>query len=359
MKIIHIVGNRPQFIKLALLNKALQNKNATGTILHTGQHFDKNMSDVFFDELNIPLPDYTLGINNLSHNEMIGRMLTGIDEILNKENPSCAVVYGDTNTTLAGALAAKKRNIPVAHIEAGVRTMDESMPEETNRYITDRISALNFCCTDNNVENLKKEGFFSGVIHSAVYNSGDLMLDAALCFKDIALMKAKFPGTIDLEQPFVLTTIHRAENTENITGLKNIISALNNIHQHTPVVFPMHPKTKTLIKKHAIPVSFMMLDALGYLDLLALTQKSAAVITDSGGLSRESFFFKKPTMVVMQNPFWPEIFVHGNCIQSGSDQEEIIVKYQSLLSTNKSFKTNVFGNGRAAENISNIISSAF
>src|SRR5882724_124082 len=295
MKIIHIVGNRPQFIKLALLNKALQTKNTSNIILHTGQHFDKNMSDIFFDELEIPLPDYTLDINSMLHNEMIGKMLTGIDEILAKENPVCAVVYGDTNTTLAGAIAAKKRNIPIAHIEAGVRTMDESMPEETNRYITDRISALNFCCTDNNVENLKKEGFFSGAINSIVHNCGDLMLDAVLCFKDIALTRAKLPGTINLEKPFVLTTIHRAENTENIVSLQNIIAALNNINQHTPVVFPTHPKTKALIKKNAIPVSLTMLDALGYLDSLALTQKSTAVITDSGGLCRESFFFKKPT----------------------------------------------------------------
>jgi len=359
MKIVHIVGNRPQFIKLALLHKALQKKNIDNVILHSGQHFDKNMSDIFFDQLHIPLPDYSLGINHLTHNEMIGKMLMGIDGILNIEKPSSVIVYGDTNTTLAGALSAKKRNIPVAHIEAGVRTTDETMPEESNRYITDRISTLNFCCTDTGVDNLKKEGYFSGAIHSGVYNSGDLMLDASMCFKNIALQQAKLPGEIDLQKPFVLTTIHRAENTENITSLQNIIVALNNIHQHTPVIFPMHPKTKALISQYRTPVVFTTLDALGYLDLLALTQNCKSVITDSGGLSREAFFFKKPTLVLMKYPFWPEIFIHGNCLQSKSITEEIVMKYQLLLATDKSFKVDVFGNGKAAENISDIILSAF
>jgi len=359
MKIVHIVGNRPQFIKLVLLNKALQAGSTQNIILHSGQHFDKNMSGIFFDQLNIPMPDYTLGVNSLEHNEMIGQMLMEIDRVLTIEKPSCVIVYGDTNTTLAGALAAKKRNIPVAHIEAGIRTMDETMPEETNRYITDRIATLNFCCTNTGVENLKKEGYFSGAIHSSVYNSGDLMLDACLHFKDIALEQAKLQSEIKLQEPFVLATIHRAENTENIKSLQNIIAALNNIHQHTAVIFPMHPKTKALILQHGISITFNMLDAMGYFDMLALAQKCTSVITDSGGLSRESFFLKKPTLVLMKKPFWPEIFVHGNCMQSEANTEEIVMKYQLLLSADKSFKIDVFGNGKAAENISNIILSSF
>ncbi|MBS1597802.1 MAG: UDP-N-acetylglucosamine 2-epimerase (non-hydrolyzing) [Bacteroidetes bacterium] len=359
MKIVHIVGNRPQFIKLALLYKALDSKKVQNIILHSGQHFDRNMSDVFFDQLNIPIPNYSLGINNLSHNEMIGKMMTEADGIIDFVKPDCVIVYGDTNTTLAGALAAKKRNILVAHIEAGVRTSNETMPEEANRYLTDRISNFNFCCTDLNVENLRKEGFFGDTIHSKVYNSGDLMLDASISFKNIALKKAKLPAAINLNQPFVLTTIHRTENTENLNSLQNIVQALNEIHQHEPVIFPMHPKTKMLIDQHKIPIAFTVLDPMGYMELLALTQHCSATITDSGGLSRESFFFQKRTLVIMQNPFWPEIFAHGNCMQSNGKKEEIITKYQSLLTQNKSFDIDVFGDGKAAEKISDIIVSAF
>lgn len=358
MKIVHIVGNRPQFIKLAMLYKALASKKTENIILHSGQHFDRNMSDIFFDQLNIPIPDYSLGINNLSHNEMIGKMLIGIDAVIEKVKPSCTIVYGDTNTTVAGALASKKRNIPVVHIEAGVRTGDETMPEEANRYITDRIASLNFCCTEHNVDNLKKEGYFSDSFHSNVHYSGDLMLDASISFQQIAA-KQKIPLGININEPFVLTTIHRGENTGNIDKLKNIINALNNIHQHTQVVFPVHPKTKMLISQYEIPVAFNTVDALGYLDLLLLTQKCSSVITDSGGLSREAFFFEKPTIVVMRNPFWPEIFTNGNCVQASSDTEEIISKHHLLFSSNKSFVKGVFGNGGAAEMISNIVASTF
>jgi UDP-GlcNAc3NAcA epimerase len=359
MKIIHIVGNRPQFIKLALLQKALQAKNTENIILHTGQHFDANMSAVFFDELQIPPPSYSLDINNLSHNEMIGEMLLGIDPILNKEKPACVIVYGDTNTTLAGALAAKKRSIPVAHVEAGIRTMDEQMPEESNRYITDRISTLNFCCTYLGVENLEKEGFLSGRIHSGVYHSGDLMLDTSIFYKDVALKKEKKIGNLNPEHPFVLATIHRAENTGNETNLKNIIAALNNIHHKTRVVFPMHPNTKMKIEQLKLKTEFTTCDALGYLDMLALVQKSQSVITDSGGLSREAFFFNKPTLVLMQNPFWPEIFIHGNCMRANAVTKEIETDYQKLLSSDKPFERTVFGEGHAAKNITDILLQYF
>jgi len=358
MKLVHIVGNRPQFIKLALLYKALASTETENIIVHSGQHFDVNMSDVFFEQLNIPVPDYSLGINNLSHNEMIGKMLVATDPILLATEAACVIVYGDTNTTLAGALAARKRNIPVAHIEAGVRTGDETMPEEVNRYLTDRIATFNFCCTSHNVDNLKREGFFSGTIRSHVYHSGDIMLDASLFFKNIARTKARLPHDINVNRPFVLATIHRTENTEDVDALRNIIAALNNIHQQTKVVFPMHPKTKALVHQHQIPVSFAMPDAIGYLESLALVQSCSAVITDSGGLAREAFFFKKPVVVVMQNPFWPEMFDHGNCLQSGSATSEITAAYRQLLSTEKSFDTSIFGNGDAAEKISNVIVSA-
>ena len=359
MKILHIVGNRPQFIKLAVLHKAMISNGIESIILHTGQHFDSNMSDIFFAELEIPLPDFELGVNQMAHNEMIGIMLEKIDPVLTLVKPEAALVFGDTNSTLAGALAAKKRNIPVIHIEAGIRTGDEQMPEEINRYLTDRISSLNFCSTYLGMENLEKEGYFSGAVHSKVYNCGDLLLDASIIFKEKALQKAQKAKGIDPQKPFVLTTIHREENTENEINLRNIIDALNNIHQHTPVIFPMHPRTRGICEKNGFVIRFTVCDPLGYLDMLALVQNCQSVITDSGGLSREAFFFSKPTLVLMQNPFWPEIFIHGNCLQSKTTAEEILAKHALLLNSNKSFQTDVFGKGDAAENISNTILSAF
>jgi UDP-GlcNAc3NAcA epimerase len=358
MKILHVVGNRPQFIKLAILHKALLSNGVDDVILHTGQHFDGNMSDVFFVELEIPPPNYSLGINQLSHNEMIGRMLMEIDPVLSREKPAAVIVYGDTNSTLAGALAAKKRNIPVIHIEAGVRTMNEKMPEETNRYITDRISSLNFCSTYLGVENLQKEGYFSGTIHSNVYDCGDILLDSSLIFKEKSLQKVQWPKGINPEKSFVLTTIHREENTGNESKLKKIIGALNDIHQHVPVVFAMHPKTRAICEKNGFTIRFSVCDPLGYLDILALVQNCQSVITDSGGLSREAFFFSKPTLVLMQNPFWPELFIHGNCLQSEANAEEIVEKHSLLLSSKKLFNVDVFGKGNAAENISKTILSA-
>ncbi len=356
MKLIHIVGNRPQFIKLALLNRALEARNGPGIIVHTGQHFDPNMSDVFFQELHIPAPDYSLGINSLSHNNLIGSMLTGIDGVLEAEKPHGVIVYGDTNTTQAGPLAAKKRNIPLAHIEAGIRTGNESMPEEANRYLADRMASLNFCCTYLGLENLRKEGYFSGLIHSGVHNSGDLMLDATLSFKDQALQQSK--AGMDAGS-FVLATIHRAENLENIDRLKNIVEALNTIHRQIPVVFPMHPRTGMIAEAHRLPVHFKACDALGYLDMLALLQRCRLVITDSGGLSREAFFLNKPVLVIMENPFWPELFLHGPCLQAAPEKEAIIEKMQALLALGKPFNTDIFGKGEAAAGISEIILSAW
>jgi len=357
MKLLHIVGNRPQFVKLAVLHRRLVGLQTTNLILHTGQHFDDNMSRVFFDELAIPRPDFNLAIKNLTHGQMIGKMLFDIDPVLHSQKPDAVIVYGDTNSTLAGALAAKKKNIPLVHIEAGVRTGDETMPEETNRYITDRLADLNFCCTYLGVENLKREGYFSGAISTHVYNYGDLLLDAAELHRNLALKRAMSFEKLNSIKSFVLTTVHRTENTENLLYLQNIISALNKINERTPVVFPLHPKTRKLITANGIKTKFLICDPLGYLDTLALVQRSSAVITDSGGLSREGFFFSKPTLILMQNPFWPEMFDHGNCVQANAITEEIVSKYESTSAANKSFEVSIFGDGNAAEKISEKIVS--
>ncbi|MFI5151923.1 MAG: non-hydrolyzing UDP-N-acetylglucosamine 2-epimerase [Chitinophagales bacterium] len=351
MKIMQIVGNRPQFIKLAILCKEMEQMDDPPIIIHTGQHFDKNMSDIFFEQLHIPKPNYQLEVNHMSHNAMIGSMLTKIDQIMALENPEMVVVYGDTNSTLAGALAAKKRSIPLAHIEAGVRTGNEEMPEEANRYLSDRMADLNFCCTYLNLENLQKEGYSSGLINSKIINSGDLMLDATLSYQQLALERSTIMHDLDISKGFTLATIHRAENTSSIHALRQIVAALNKINEYSAVLFPMHPRTKTLITQHKIPMKFTVLEALGYLDMLALTQQARTVITDSGGLCREAFFLRRPTLVIMRSPFWPELFLHGPCLQSKASEIEILQMHQDLLNLKRAFKTDIFGDGQAARRI--------
>jgi UDP-GlcNAc3NAcA epimerase len=375
MKMVHIVGNRPQFIKLALLYPELQHRNpGQGRIIHTGQHFDPEMSGIFFDQLGIPAPDHQLTIRNLSHNEMIGNMLIEIDRVLATEKPDQVVVYGDTNTTLAGALAAKKRNIPLAHIESGIRTGKEDMPEESNRYLTDRMADWNFACTHAGVKNLVREGFrVAGTpgsegpvspggerpgkhIPGGVYNCGDLMLDAALLFRGLALSRSSVLQGLGMKgQPFILATIHRAENTDDGSALRNILEALNSLHTQIPVIFPMHPRTRQIVGELNIPTGFILTGPLGYLDMLALLQSCESVVTDSGGLSREAFFFHKPTLVVMQNPFWPEIFEHGHCLHAEAVKEDILEKFRLLQSPGKPFEREVFGDGRAAAKIAEIL----
>jgi UDP-GlcNAc3NAcA epimerase len=358
MKIAHVVGNRPQFIKLALLHDELQ-KRAPGSdlIVHTGQHFDADMSAIFFGQLRIPSPDYQLHVHRLSHNEMIGNMLIKIDPILATERPDCVIVYGDTNTTLAGALAAKKRNIRLAHIESGIRTGKEDMPEESNRYLADRLATWNFACTPGGLENLEKEGFGTGgSIPSAIHHCGDLLLDAALRFGEQASRQSAILSRLQLEgKPFILATIHRAENAEDAGTLQEIVRALDTLHARIPVIFPMHPKTKKALAGFGIITHFISTPPLGYMDMLALVRACQSVVTDSGGLSREAFFFHKPVLVLMQNPFWPELFTHGQCLQAAASTEDILAKHKVLESGDKPFHTELFGDGRAAARIAGIL----
>ena len=356
MKIMHIVGNRPQFIKLAVLYPELAKQHDVEIIVHTGQHFDSNMSQIFFQDLQLPQPDHDLGINQLSHNQMIGSMLIALDKVLQEAQPNLVIVYGDTNSTLAGAIAARKKNIRLVHIEAGVRTGNEYMPEEANRLVADRLSDINFCCTYLGMENLRAEGFSQGPNRSGFHLSGDLMLDAVKLFGPPSLNR-KLSIESANQKRFVLATLHRQENNEDLTNLRNIIEALNILHKQIPVIFPMHPKTKSILEKNKIPLKLDTCEPLGYIDMLHVLQNASSVVTDSGGLSREAFFFCKPTIVLMQHPFWPELFVHGNCLPSSAGTKEILSQYDALLQSNKPFNVDIFGNGHAAENISQIISS--
>lgn len=350
MTIAHIVGNRPQFIKLALLQRALSRHAGVGSrIIHTGQHFSDNMSAIFFREFGLPAPDHQLKINSLSHNEMIGQMLIALDAVLTAERPDAVVVYGDTNTTLAGALAAKKRHIPVMHVEAGIRTGEETMPEESNRYLADRLADLNFTVTALGRDNLLKEGVPAG----SILDTGDLMLDAALLFARRALEESTLPATLFPEgRPFVLTTIHRAENTDDPRALAAILAALHEIHKEIPVVFPMHPRTKQVIDAHRLPFELISTPPLGYLDMLALMQAARYVVTDSGGVAREAFFFQKSAVIVMKKIFWPEIEENSPSLAAPADTALILQQFHTMASSNKAFRTGVFGNGQAAEKIS-------
>lgn len=350
MKLLYIVGNRPQFIKLAVLHH--ETRKHTGVheaAIHTGQHFSDNMSSVFFDELQINMPVTNLYISSLPHAAMIGQMMVELEKDIGSQNPDFVVVFGDTNSTVAGALAAKKLSIPVVHIEAGIRTGDENMPEESNRYITDRVADINFCCTELNAENLSREGY-GGFIPSKVVTAGDLMFDAYVKFahlfqkRDIA-----FETGAELPAQFALFTLHRKQNVENPHVLQEIIGAVNAINKDIPVLFIIHPNTKNLLTNYNLTLEALTLPPQGYLNTQYLLQHCSYVITDSGGVQREAFFHRKPTLIIMENPFWPEVIQHGNAVNSPSNFKAIIAAFQTLKNNTKKFSNGVFGVGSAAE----------
>jgi UDP-GlcNAc3NAcA epimerase len=350
MKVLYIVGNRPQFIKLAILHQqAKQFPFIKEFIIHTGQHFSTDMSAVFFQDLAIEIPVINLAIHSLSHVAMVGRTMEALELEIRSINPDCIVVFGDTNATLAGALTGKKLNIPVVHIEAGIRTFDESMPEESNRYITDRISAINFCCTELGMQNLEKEGFTFGNIASQIINSGDLMLDAYHYYKQHCINRNILQNVPITKNKFVLATIHRKQNIDHPESLQHIVSALNEINKDIPVVCPLHPNTKQTLEKNGITCSFITLPPIGYFDMQHLLHFAQYVITDSGGLQREAFFAQKPTLILMEKPFWPEVMEHGCSINSLSIKEKIINNFADLKNLKKESDPSIFGTGNAAE----------
>ena len=349
MKIITIVGARPQFIKAAVVSKAIDDYNVTSKlkieekIIHTGQHFDENMSDIFFNQMNIRKPDYNLNIHSLSHGAMTGQMIAGIEEILFKEQPDWLLVYGDTNSTLAGALAAKKLHIKVAHIEAGLRSFNNRMPEEINRILTDRISDILFCPTQKAIDNLKDEGY--DMLDNKVILSGDVMKDAALYYKTLA----KKPIMDLLPESFILSTIHRAENTDDISKLKNIFQALSKICDTTKIVIPLHPRTKKILAKNNIEInkSIIFIEPVGYLQMVYLLDKCSLVMTDSGGLQKEAYFFKKPCITLREETEWIELLENGYSTIVGSDYAKIMDAYVKIKATNFKLieKEELYGKG--------------
>jgi UDP-GlcNAc3NAcA epimerase len=353
MKLITIVGARPQFIKAAALSRQLKlHPTIQEIIVHTGQHFDKNMSDVFFDEMMIPKPKYNLEVNSLSHGAMTGRMIEKIEEVLLLEKPNLLLVYGDTNSTLAGALAAKKLNIKVAHIEAGLRSLNMQMPEEINRILTDRISDVLFCPTDTALKNLQAEGFEN--FDCTIVKNGDVMMDVALFYAEISSQKSKIIEQLNCNE-FVLATIHRPENTDDVESLKNIISAFNTIAQKTNLVLPLHPRTKAIIEKNNIKTFFKITEPVGYFDMLELLKYCKLIITDSGGLQKEAFYFHKHCVTIRKQTEWLELISGGFSCLVDSKSEDIINAYEKMENKKSDFNIDYFGNGNASEIVVNTL----
>jgi UDP-GlcNAc3NAcA epimerase len=356
-KIITIVGARPQFIKAAVVSRCISESNRLNEILvHTGQHFDDNMSDVFFREMEIPKPAYNLEINSLQHGAMTGRMLEKIEEILLKEKPDAVLVYGDTNSTLAGALAAVKHHIKIAHVEAGLRSFNISMPEEVNRILTDRISDLLFCPTQMAISNLVKEGFndFTNAMHLV----GDVMYDASIYYSKVSALKSTVINNLGLEKnKFVLVTVHRQENTNTIQNLGNIIEALNNISNEIQIVMPVHPRTAKIISHSGLKLNFRPIAPVGYFDMIELLKNCSLVLTDSGGLQKEAFFFKKQCITLREETEWVELINNGVNTLAGSDCSKIISVFKKKIDAIFPVCEPLYGKGNAGALICEILES--
>jgi UDP-GlcNAc3NAcA epimerase len=352
MKIITILGARPQFIKAAVVSREIRKyPNLKEIIVHTGQHYDINMSDIFFEEMKIPKPHYYLGVNSLNHGAMTGKMMEKIEEIALKEKPDWILVYGDTNSTLAGALVASKLHIKLAHVEAGLRSFNKKMPEEINRILTDRISDVLFCPTDTAVQNLKNEGFDK--FNCKILKVGDVMYDAVLYYKQLA----KKPKNLEIKKDFILCTVHRAENTNDKERLLNIIDALKEISKEIDVVFPIHPRTRKIAGKFNIDFEgITLIEPVGYFEMLYLLENTKVVLTDSGGLQKEAYFFQKPCITLRDETEWIELVENGVNKLVGADKEKIIKTYKEFSAKNLKIENkNLYGNGKAGEKIINYL----
>jgi UDP-GlcNAc3NAcA epimerase len=353
MKILTVIGARPQFIKASILSRCLAiYPEIEEYVLHTGQHYDDNMSSVFFSELGLREADLNLNIQSGSNASMVARMIPAIEDVIKKERPDLVLVYGDTNSTLAAALAAKLCGIKLAHVEAGMRHGDMSIPEELNRVVTDQISDHLFCSTEGAMENLRKEGFDDKA--AASYHCGDLMMDAAVQYSELA---SKRPSllTEEIRQNFILCTFHRSENVDDKQKLENIFSAIDTIALNIPVVLPLHPRTRKRMDHFGINTMAKLMDPLGYLDMLNLIRDSKLIITDSGGLQKEAYRFKKHTVLLREFTEWTELDENGYLIICDTDQRKILNASKILLERKSSFAENFYGNGDAGLKIAKVL----
>ncbi|MGI9316901.1 MAG: non-hydrolyzing UDP-N-acetylglucosamine 2-epimerase [bacterium] len=349
MKIVTILGARPQFVKAGSVSREIIKRQAKSAelaevIVHTGQHYDNNMSRIFFDELKIPRPNYNLGIGGVAQGAMTGQMIEGIEEILLQEQPHWVLVYGDTNSTLAGAIAASKLHLKIAHVEAGLRSFNIHMPEEINRILTDRISRRLFCPTEIAVENLENEGVGKWGADARVVLSGDVMLDSAIFYKNLA----QKPDEVDISESFILCTIHRSENTDNPDRIGGIFSALNEIASNKQVIIPIHPRTRKILEQGSCSTSNLTLtNPVGYLNMIWLIDHCDLVMTDSGGLQKEAFFFKRPCITMRDETEWVELVDHGFNKVVGTGKSDILdTYYNGKFSQN--FNIELYGCGKAS-----------
>lgn len=354
MKVVTVVGARPQFIKAAAISRAARTMfsgEISEVLVHTGQHYDENMSGVFFDELGIPPPAYNLEVSGGSHGAMTGRMLEAVERVLLKEKPDWLLIYGDTNSTLAGALAAAKLHVPVAHVEAGLRSFNMRMPEEVNRILSDRVSSLLFCPTQAAVTNLQAEG-----ITNNVHNVGDVMYDVALYYRDMARARSIVLDKLGIEiKDFALATCHRAENTDDPKRLSEILSGLVSVAQLMPVVLPLHPRTRKLLIDHGLGDRLEKLtvtDPLPFLDMVALEQSARVILTDSGGVQKEAFFYEVPCVTMRDETEWVETVDSGWNRLVGADAARMMSAVEEALS-GKGVRElrQPYGDGQAAEKI--------
>ena len=361
IKIVTIIGARPQIIKAAALSRAIKenfSNEINEVIVHTGQHYDENMSQVFFDELGIPTPNYNLGVGSSSHGVQTSKMIEGIEEILIKEKPDYLIVYGDTNSTLAGAIAASKIHIPIVHIEAGLRSYNKAMPEEINRICCDHCSTMLFSPTATGYNNLIKEGFNPEnkkpytIDNPGIYHCGDVMYDNSLHFAEMANDKR-----LKTKGNYILCTIHRNNNTDEPERLSSIVKALLKLSEEKEIVIPLHPRTKKLLdvnlssdiynklinneRIHIIPPA-------SFLEMIRLEKNADLVITDSGGVQKEAFFFKKPCIIIRSETEWKEIVECGAAIIADANEEKIIDSYYQFIQKENQEYPEYFGDGKAA-----------
>jgi UDP-N-acetylglucosamine 2-epimerase len=362
MKVISIVGARPQFIKVGIVSRKIRNMGIKEILIHTGQHYDFNMSSSFFSELGIPKPDYSLGVGSFSHAEQTGKMMIEIEKVLLKEKPDWVIVYGDTNSVLAGALASVKLQYPVAHVEAGVRTFNKSIPEEINRIVTDHVSNILFAPTVIAVENLQREGVIDGV-----FNVGDVMFDIALETRKTINEKAILKRYGLNEKNYILTTIHRAENTDIKVNLVNIWNALLKMsHEGKKVFFPIHPRTLKALREFglfncSLPKNLIVGSPVSYTEMLALENNAKLIISDSGGVQREAYFFRTPCIIPKKDTSWPELVNAGWNVLTGAIEKNIISMANRIWEEKETNKQWVpfFGEGNASDSIAEIIYQQF
>ena len=352
MKVLTVIGARPQFIKSAVVSKAFLDRGINEFLVHTGQHFDENMSKVFFDEMGINKPDAFLGISGGSHGAMTGEMLMRIEDLIIQQEPKWFVVYGDTNSTLAGALAASKLNTPCAHVEAGLRSDNRRMPEEINRILTDHASDLLFAPTETANNRLISEG----IAKNKIIRTGDVMLDAAIHYGKIAKVQSDIINILSLaEAKYALCTLHRAENVDDPKTLTWIVEGLSELSNNMAVILPLHPRTRIRLREFSLfeelNSKIRIIDPLGFLDILALQKSASVIVTDSGGMQKEAFFQKRPCVTVRTETEWIELLTGGHNRLATPLKDSILSKVDDALATNLDWSVNLYGDGNSSKTI--------